>query len=313
YNLQNVYLIGTNFLGQPTGSISTVSRDPNLTPEFTNEVELGVELAFFNSRLNLDVTWYDKTSTDQLASITVPVSSGYNSYFTNFGKISNKGIEASLNVRPLSPSSPVKWQLSAAFTKNKGVVEELIEGTDRIPLRGILSGSISTYLEPGEPYGYLRGTKSLRDDEGNLLINPATGGLIEDQSQEYNVGDPNPDFKLGINNVVSYKGFTFAALFDWTQGGSMYSVTNSSLLGRGVSIDTEMREYAAIIPGVYGDPNSGQPILYDNGNKIPNQTRVTVNDLYFSPAPTLGQTFGINTATEWAVYDATVYRLRVVS
>src|SRR5690606_20758828 len=77
YNLQNVYLIGTNFLGQPTGSISTVSRDPNLTPEFTNEVELGVELAFFNSRLNLDVTWYDKTSTDQLASITVPVSSGY--------------------------------------------------------------------------------------------------------------------------------------------------------------------------------------------------------------------------------------------
>jgi len=313
YNLQNVYLIGTNFLGQPTGSISTVSRDPNLTPEFSNEVELGAELGFFNSRINLDLTWYNKTSTDLLASITVPVSSGYNSYFTNYGKINNRGVEVSLTARPLSPSSEVQWQFSAAFTKNKNTVEELIEGTDRIALRGILSGSISTYLEPGMPFGYLRGTRSLRDDEGNLLINPATGGLIEDQSQEYNVGDPNPKFKLGINNVVTYKGFTLAALFDWTQGGKMYSVTNSSLLGRGVSKDTEKREYAAIIPGVYGDPNTGQPILDDSGNKIPNQTRVTVNDLYFSPDPTLGQTFAINTATEWNVYDATVYRLREVS
>src|SRR5690606_4281428 len=43
------------------------------------------------------------------------------------------------------------------------------------------------------------------------------------------------------------------------------------------------------------------------------QTKLTVNDLYFSPDATAGQTFGINTATEWSVYDATVYRLREVS
>lgn len=313
YNLANIYLIGTNFLGQPTGRVDTESRDPNLTPEFSNEIELGTELSFINGRINLDFTWYDKTSTDLLAPVTVPVSSGYDTYFRNFGKVNNRGIEVALAVKPLSPTSAVKWQLSAAFTKNKNIVEELIEGTDRFALRGMLSGTVSTYLEPGLPFGYLRGTKSLRDDEGNLLINPATGGLIEDQSQEYLVGNPNPDFKLGINNVVSYKGFTLTALFDWTKGGDMYSVTNSSLLGRGVSKDTEMREYNAIIPGVYGDPNTGQPILDGSGNKIPNQTRLTVNDLYFSPDPTLGQTFAINTASEWNVYDATVYRLREVS
>src|SRR5690606_25242547 len=54
-------------------------------------------------------------------------------------------------------------------------------------------------------------------------------------------------------------------------------------------------------------------ILDANGNKIPNQTRLTTNDLYFSPNPTLGQTFAINTASEWNVYDATVYHLREVS
>lgn len=312
YNLANVYVFDTNFRDQPTGGLSSTSYDPLLTPEFTREVELGTELAFLNNRVNLDFSWYNRISTDLLAPISVPVSSGYNEYFTNYGKISNKGIEVALNVKPLSPSSNVFWEISAAFTKNKNMVEELIEGTNRIALRGILSGTISSYLEPGMPFGYLRGTKSLRDDEGNLLINPTTGGLYEDQMEEHFLGDPNPDFKLGINNVVSYKNFTLTALFDWTQGGSMYSVTNSSLLGRGVTKDTEMREYNAIIPGVYGNAD-GTPILDAAGNKIPNGTKLTVNDLYFSPDPTLGQTFAINTATEWSVYDATVYRLREVS
>ncbi len=312
YMLANVYTLGTNFLGQPTGAIDNESRFAQLTPEFSKEIELGAELSFLDSRINLDFTWYNKISTDLLAPATVPFSSGYEFLFTNFGKISNQGVEIALRLRPLSPTSAVKWELSAAFTKNKNMVEELVEGTDRFALRGILSGSISTYLEPGLPYGYLRGTKSLRDDEGNLLINPQTGGLYEDLSQEYYVGNPNPDFKLGINNALSYKGFTLTALFDWTKGGSMYSVTNSSLLGRGVTKDTEMREYNAIIPGVYGT-SDGQPILDANGNKIPNQTRVTVNDLYFSPDPNLGQTFAINTATEWNIYDGTVYRLREVS
>ncbi|MDH5827768.1 SusC/RagA family TonB-linked outer membrane protein [Sphingobacterium faecium] len=313
YSLQNTYTIGTNFLGQPTGSIDETSYDPNLKPEFTQEFEVGTELGFLNNRINLDFTYYNRTSTNLLASISVPTSSGYNSYFTNFGKISNKGVEITLNVKPLSPESSVKWNLAAVFTKNNNMVEELIEGTERMALRGVLSGSISSYLEPGMPFGYLRGTKSLRDDEGNLLINPATGAMIEDVSQEYNIGNPNPDFKLGINNSVNYKGFSFSALFDWTQGGDMYSVTNSSLLGRGVTKDTEGREYNAIIPGVYGDPQTGQVILDGGGNKIQNQTKLTVNDLYFSPDATLGQTFGINAASEWAIYDATVFRLREVT
>ena len=312
YSLANTYSIGTNFLGNPTGSIRTTSFNPNLTPEFTREIELGTELGFLNNRISLDFTYYNKVSTDLLAPISVPISSGYNSYFTNFGKIRNRGVEVGLTLRPLSPASPLKWDLMAAFTKNKNIVLELIEGTDRISLDNVLT-SISPYLEANMPFGYLRGTKSLRDDEGNLLINPSTGALIEDQSKEYFLGDPNPDFKLGVNNKFEYKGFSLAALFDWTKGGKMYSVTNSSLLGRGVSKDTEMREYNAIIPGYYANPNTGELILDVNGNKIPNQTKITVNDLYFSPDPSSGQTFAINTATEWNIYDATVFRLREIS
>ncbi|PRD51357.1 SusC/RagA family TonB-linked outer membrane protein [Sphingobacterium gobiense] len=311
YMLQDVFLFGPNFQGQPTGRYDYTAYDPNLTPEFTNEVELGTELRLLKNRLTVDFTWYNKISTGLLARAGMPNSSGYDFLFTNFGKIRNRGVEISLGVKPLSPESPVQWSIDAAFTKNKNMVLDLMEGTDRIQLRGVLTG-VSPYLEPGMPFGYIRGTKSMRDDEGNLLINPATGAMIEDP-EEGMVGDPNPDFKLGINNRVSYKNFTLMALFDWTKGGDMYSVTNSSYLGRGVTRDTEGREYNAIIPGVYGDPITGQPILDGNGNKIQNQTRIAVNDLYFSPDPGVGQTFAINTATEWNMYDATVYRLREVS
>jgi hypothetical protein len=74
-----------------------------------------------------------------------------------------------------------------------------------------------------------------------------------------------------------------------------------------VTKDTEDRERTFIIPGVYGDPVTGEPILDAGGNKIPNSTQVNHNDLVF------GETFAINAASEWSVYDATVYRLREIS
>lgn len=97
-----------------------------------------------------------------------------------------------------------------------------------------------------------------------------------------------------------------------TKGGDMYSVTVNSLLGRGVTKDTRDRKSSWIIPGVYGDPNNpGQPLLI-NGKTVPNQTIITANDLWFSSGSASGS-FAINSATEWEVYDATVYRLREVT
>jgi hypothetical protein len=66
-----------------------------------------------------------------------------------------------------------------------------------------------------------------------------------------------------------------------------------------------------VIPGVYGDANTFQPILDANGNKIQNITRLTTNDLYFNGGG--APTFATNGANEWSVYDGTVYRLREIS
>ncbi|GAB1416602.1 SusC/RagA family TonB-linked outer membrane protein [Paludibacter sp.] len=304
YSLIDTYVLNDPFNGQANASLSTTSKNPFLQPEFTQELELGAQLEFFERRLAIDFTWYDKISSNQIAPLTIPASSGFLDYYANFGKIQNRGIELDVN-GTLLKAKDLKWDMHLVFTKNKNTVLELTEGVDRIQLSGVLT-DISPYLEKGKPFGYLRGSVNYRDKEGNLLIDPGTGLLIPSSEQEM-VGDPNPDFKLGLGSTLSYKNFFVSAHFDWTQGGDIYSVTTNYLLGRGVTKDTENREQNFVIPGFYGDPNTGEPILDANGNKIPNTIQVTTNDLYF------GNSFAINSQTEYNIYDATVYRFREFS
>jgi len=49
--------------------------NPNLKPEKSREVELGTELQFLQSRIGLDLTWYNKISTDMIAAVPIPAAS----------------------------------------------------------------------------------------------------------------------------------------------------------------------------------------------------------------------------------------------
>jgi len=309
YSLNDVYTINPGFLGIPSATLPSTANSSTLKPEFTTEIELGTQLSFAKRRVELDFTWYNRKSTNLIAIITTPPSSGYLAQVTNFGGIRNRGMEIDLMVRPIRGKN-FSWDVHGIFTRNENTVTELTSGVDRIQMAGIIAG-INPYLEPGKPFGYLRGTVSARDAEGNLLIDPVTGWMITADDEQM-VGDPTPDFKLGITNNLRYKGLSLNVLWDWTQGGDIYSVTVNTLLGRGVTKDTREREAAWIIPGVYGDPNNpGQPLLV-GGKTVTNHTVVSTNDLYFSAGGPSGS-YGINSATEWAVYDATVFHLREVT
>ncbi len=324
YQLQPVYFINTVLVTNPSptaqlpftpsggqtvpgATLENTERDPLLKPERTSEFEAGLESQLVNGRIKLDVTYYKRRSFDQIANLTLPDESGFTSYFTNFGVITNEGVEIGLGLTPVRSGGGFVWDIYGTFTHNKNVVEELTEGVEEITLlQQFFAGSVSGVLRPGEEYGLLKGTVNDRDQDGNLLIDPANGQMILALEEEI-VGNPNPDFIAGLINTFSYKGFTLNAVFDWRQGGDLFSNTIQSMLGRGVLAATEDREINKIIPGVYGDPNTHEPIRNENGVKIPNQTMVEVNTLWF------GNTFAINSADEWVVYDATVFRLRELS
>jgi len=294
------------FKGTPGTTFGDVVPDPNLTPEFTRTLEIGTDLQFFDNRASLSVTAYQSLTTNGIAAQSFPSVSGYQNYLTNFGDVSNKGIEITLGVTPIRLESGFSWDISANFTHNRNLVKRLANGVEEIVIQNLFSGGITPVLRPGKEYGVLRGTVDVRDDEGNLLIDPSTGQMIRSLEPAI-VGNPNPDFIAGLTNTFHYKGLTLSAVFNWRQGGDIYSTTINNQLGRGVTKDTEARELNYVIPGVIGDVNTLQPVLNEGGQKIPNTIQVEMNDLYF------GETFGTNSADEWSVFDATVFRLQEVS
>ncbi len=304
-------LNAAGFLGQPTSTRGGTTFDPNLTPEFTTELELGTDMRFFNQRVGVEVTWYDKKSTDLIYPITLPQTTGYSNFFTNLGEIRNTGWEIALDLNPVRTKN-LQWDIRGIFTKNTNTVEKLIEGLTRSQLGGF------NWIEAGKPYGFLRGSYSARADDGQLLISPNSGMPFVDPNDGM-VGNPNADFKLGLTNTVTYKGFTLNVLVDWTQGGDFYSETIVSMLGRGTTRDTEDREKNRVITGIYGSPTtvvgadglSHYVPLLVGGKTVTNQTRVTTNDLFFTAGT--GASFATNGAFEYAVFDGTVYRLREIS
>lgn len=297
------------FLGQSGASVAATAFDPNLKPEFTKEIEAGTNLGFFNGRASLDFTYYNRLTTDVIAQRALPQSTGYSLFLTNFGSIRNSGVEIGLNIVPIQLNNGFKWDIFAAFTKNRNIVESLAEGVQEVILRNIFTNQPVPVVRPGEWFGVLRGTVAARDANGNVLINPNTGLTIPDVNQGI-IANPNPLYTLGITNTFSFKGFNLSAVLDYRHGGDVYSWTNQFLLGRGVTKDTENREIPKVLSGVLGDANTLQPLLGGDGQPIPNNIQVMENNLWFQAA---GGSLAINAPNEFSVWDGTVIRLREVS
>ena len=313
--LNSSFILTDAFNGQAGAANSIALANQQIKPEFTKEFEIGTDLEFFKKRIVLDFTLYNKSTTNLITEVTVPRTTGYEIFNTNVGEMSNKGIEIGLNLVPIQTSS-FKWSLFTTFTKNKNKVIKIADDVERYRISDeVGSAKPETseqvgYVVEGQPFGVFYGTKFARDSRGNYLIDPTSGGILADV-QPGIIGDPNADFKMSFVNTLTYKNFSLKTQFDWRKGGDIKSTTIESLLGRGVTKDTEDREGLYIIPGFYGNVD-GTPILDGNGNQIPNSTQMTLNDMYFSPG-TNGNTFAINSVDEATIYDGTVYRLREAS
>ncbi len=290
---------GTNIITQ-----ADLLANANLKPEFITELELGTELQFLNGRIGLDFTYYNKKSTSQIFEVSAAPSSGYATQILNLGKATNQGIEIGLNLSPVkSNSGGFNWDISANFTRNRNLINDL--GGYKSFSYGGTNGTSSIHIV-GQPYGLILGTAYARDEVGNVLIDPNTGKPLTSGALQP-IGNPNPDFMLGLSNSFSYRGISLNVLFDWKQGGSLFSSTIGNMMSRGVTRDTELREFVIVPPGVLGDINTLKPLLDARGNKIPNNVAMAYEDHFFAGGMGPG---GVN---EGSVLDATVLRLREIS
>ena len=308
YQVLTAYNLGRTYVNATPYSIATLPGQLNnagLKPEFTTEVEVGTELQFFNNRINIDFAYFNRKSTDLIVSRRIPSSTGFSNEVTNAGRIDNKGIELALTLVPVRLSNGFEWSITSAFTRLRSNVVDAGPANE-IFLGGTGLSSLGTIHRVGNPFGMIYGTVNARSDDGKLLINP-NSGLPFTLPQSQLLGNPAPNFTLGITNNFSWKGFNLSALIDYRQGGKIFSATAASLLLRGQLKNSEDREGLRVVPGVYGDPATYKPILDENGKQQQNTIPMTAFQSHFSNG------FGAYGADETNVYDATVIRLREVS
>jgi TonB-linked SusC/RagA family outer membrane protein len=288
-------------------SVSNNSGTPDLKPEFITELELGADIKLLNNRVNIDFTYYDKRTTNSIAAIRLAPTSGFTQKLTNIGELSNRGIEVGLDITPVALENGFTWNVYTAFTRNRNRVESL-QGLDQVVVGGRAATNILVVQRPGYAFGQLLGTVAKRDDEGNLLIgNNQLGRPLVADNMEI-IGDPNPDYIVGVTNNLSFKGFNLSVLIDYKHGGDMWSQTASELLGRGVLAGPANgdREAARVVPGVLANTEGTGPLLVD-GQKVRNNIPIAHYDWWFT------QSFGVTNIREFHVFDASVVRVREVS
>ena len=282
-----------------TNSVGNVLGNPDLKPELLTEFEVGIEARLFRNRVNLEASYFSRNTTDLIISRPLDPSTGFSLTQTNVGKISGDGLELDLGVDILrNEAASLNWSVNANWTTSQAEVVDLGQDTDIIVYAGRNADLGNAAIE-GEQVGVIVGTRIARSPDGEFIVDSA-GDFVEEQGQ-FVIGNPNPDWILNVNNNFKFKGFNFNFLVGYTQGGDIYSRTVSTLLGRGLTTDTNDRINTFILPGVQENTDAeGTVTGYTTNTKQINNSTYYFNNVLFGP-------------DELGVFDGSVIRLQEVS
>ncbi len=221
YRVFNTYTISAPFDGNGIASNKTFLANNNLKPETAKSYEIGIETAMLDRRISLDVSYYRTRTYDQITPVPVSNATGFQSVLLNAGTIENKGIEVSLRLQPIK-SEDFNWNINVNWAKNENKVIELTDGIDNLELAS-LQGGVSINAAPGEPYGAIRGTDYIYDDNGNIVIN-ANGYYTKTSTSNNIIGNVQADWTGGVQNTIAYKNLSLDFLIDVQKGGDIFSL-----------------------------------------------------------------------------------------
>ncbi|UKT64881.1 SusC/RagA family TonB-linked outer membrane protein [Pedobacter mucosus] len=229
--------------GRVSGSIA----NQNLTWEKADELDLGLDLSVFNSRLGFTFDFYNRITSDLLLNAELPSASGFSTSTINLGKVRNRGLEFGVTSKNLT--GEFTWSTNANISINRNIVLELNPGNNNAPIySGRSGGGYSTHkTEVGQPIGQFFGFQfdGIYQNAAELASQPKHGssivgsvrykdidgnGIIEEVKDFTVIGNAQPDFTYGITNNFGYKNFDLNILVVGTQGGQIMKTGNEFFL-----------------------------------------------------------------------------------
>jgi TonB-linked SusC/RagA family outer membrane protein len=270
---------------------SATKGQENLGPERSKELEGGVDLQLFGNFADLSITGYNSRTEGVILLTPAAPSTGYLQQASNAGRISNKGVEVSLNLRPITRPS-FAWDVGLQYGKNVNKVVDLlgIEAVD-LPTGGYFSGAVGSAVK-GSRVGVIRGQdfvkcgRGLTLDDGTdvdkvcgsapkgALYIGANGFPVVDGTIRV-IADGNPDWTGSARSTLTlWRKLTFSGLLDIKQGGENWNGTKGALYNFGKHKDNEIRDvqrtfgkdFMPARPGASGavaGPGAGKAVTID--------------------------------------------------
>ncbi len=292
------------FNGLSGFTLNDAAGNPALQPEFSTSAEVGLDFSIWKDRLSFEVTRYQTKSTGIILAVPNSSAAGISSVVLNAGSLKTNGWEAGVTITPIKTKNG-SWSSTFNFTQFKSVVEDLAPGVQNVFLGGFVTPNVR--LVEGDEYGQLYGNQYKRDANGTLLLN--ANGFPQPTANVNKIGNPNPDWTLGVNNTINYKAITLSVLLDIRKGGDQYSRNLADLRRNGVVAETaEFNRFnddgTVATPykfeGIFETgPNAGQV----NGGDV--EKRLTTEQYWGNS--------GRHVAAEGFIYDISWFRIREAS
>ena len=220
-----------------TGAYPDILPNPDVKWETSQQLDFGFDVRFLNNRLSLSFDWYDKLTKDWLVDAPALKSYGTGAPYINGGDIRNTGYEILLGWND-SPMKDFSYGASVSFSHNKNEVTRIAnsEGIIHGGLNVLAQNTDELYrVQVGYPIGYFYGYQVdgiiQNDADKQAYLDANCGGdaanslqgaglqagdckfadtnndgkiTVEDKTM---IGDPNPDFNLGLSLNAQFKGF----------------------------------------------------------------------------------------------------------
>lgn len=231
------------------GTAPTTFRTPDLSWEKTTTTNVGLEFGVLKNRITGTIDLYKSNTTDQLQEKSIPTANGVGTVFFNLGKMTNKGIEISLNTQNISTVN-FRWSTDFMFTTNKEKIVDIDgSGNSNFANLWLLGQPLQVYWgfqkEGIFQYNDTSGKGSLANyywlkngnrtnisyQPGRIKIFDANGDTAFSPADRIVLGSHNADFIASIGNTLSYKNFELNFLVYFRVGG-MYRVPRPGLVGR---------------------------------------------------------------------------------
>ena len=250
---------------------SSTIGSSDLKPEMTTEYEVGLNLALLKNRINIDFSFYNRETKDQIFTLPVDPATGYSYMVTNFGNVRNRGIELLVNTTPIQ-TKDFRWDLGFNFSKNQNKVLSMpasVEG-GKTTIYNFSAGNDAVYFyaEEGNPMGEFYTYMPQYTEDGKLIVGSDGQPILTTELQDTGK-NMNPDWIGGVTTAFYYKGFSLSGALDIRKGGYMFSRSKNLMqfTGNG-SITTYNQRRPFIIPNsVYEDGTENTtPIMLGGGD-----------------------------------------------